>query len=117
MQFTLLTIAFLLTPSISSVLAAPTLLPTAAPVFKRGSIVDDTPGGLTGDDLKAWNACVAVTISEQGRTCDSLKAGTGAQDGCYAAEITIQKPCENAGVQKRLTEIYCSTQPPGTKSC
>ena len=118
MRFTLLATAFLLAPHISSILAAPTLSPTTAvPVFKRSSIVDDSPGDLTGNDLKAWNACVAVTVNEQGRSCGSLTPGTGAQDGCYAAEITIQKPCENAGVQKRLTQIYCSTQPPGTKFC
>jgi hypothetical protein len=111
MQLTILTAAFLDTALISSVLAAPTFSTTTA------LILDDTPGDLTGDDLKAWYECCGVVVNEQGRNCGSLAAGTGAQDGYYAAEITIQAPCENVGVQRRLNEVYCSTQPPATKFC
>ena len=107
MQFNLLSSAILLS-IISSVVAAPFL---DSNLNKRAGILDDTSGDLTGDDLAAWNACVAVTASEAGESCGSLTAGTGAQDGCYAAEISIQKPCENAAVQARLTVIYCTTAP------
>lgn len=106
------------TPRTASILLLSTfqLYAFAAPaaiIAKRGGILESTPGDLAGDDLKAWNDCVAVTAREDGFSCLKL---SGRKDGCLAAEITIQKPCENKGVQARLTEIYCEKNP-GGKFC
>jgi hypothetical protein len=72
--------------------AAPTAVDApAAIIAKRGDILEDTPGDLAGDDLKAWNDCVAVTASENGFSCLQL-GGKATKDGCLAAENTIQNP-------------------------
>jgi hypothetical protein len=88
--------------------------------FKREdcqcAVCDVGPGDCAGDDLKDYNACVAYVLGECGRSCGSLAAGTGAQDGCYAAEITRSKPCENACVQDQLRAKLCE-EDPSTKGC
>jgi hypothetical protein len=87
----------------------------ANPLFKREdcqcAVCDVGPGDCQGDDLKDYNACVAYVLGECGRSCGSLAAGTGAQDGCYAAEITRSKPCENACVQAQLQKALCADDP------
>jgi hypothetical protein len=75
------------------------------------AICDVGPGDCQGDDLTAYNSCVAVTLGQCGRDCGTLEAGTGAQEGCYAAQIGIQKPCENACVQTQLRNKLCQDDP------
>ena len=117
MQITALTLNLTILSLISSSLAIPTTPPslsTRSNLIKRDGIDPNDPGNLTGDDLKAWNDCKA--LPDDGSPCSRIGT-TGGKSGCYTAEISIQKPCGNAGVQRRLNEIYCSTQPKGTKFC
>lgn len=75
------------------------------------AVCDVGPGDCSGGDLDDYNACVAVTQGTCGRSCGDLEPNTGAQDGCYLADITRNKPCENECVQRQLRAKYCESNP------
>ncbi len=65
------------------------------------AVCDVGPGDCAGDDLVAYNACVANTLARCGKSCGSLDSD-GAISACTVAEGTTREPCQNACVQSRL---------------